>query len=88
MAMEVLLHDCCIQRHVLGATLCALYILEISRVNEWFWKFNKNLSISRNLSIRSIQTLFLMAASERIANSKSENPLSISKLVSQIEMNF
>ena len=57
-------------------------------MNEWFWKFNKNLSISRNLSIRSIQTLFLMAASERIANSKSENPLSISKLVSQIEMNF
>ena len=30
MAMEVLLHDFCIQRHVLGSTLCALYIrLEI-----------------------------------------------------------
>ena len=29
-----------------------------------------------------------MAASERIANSKSENPLSISKFKPQIEMNF
>ena len=30
MAMEVLLHDCYIQHHMLGSTLCALYIrLEI-----------------------------------------------------------
>ena len=29
-----------------------------------------------------------MAASERIANSKSENPLTISKFMSRIEMNF
>ena len=30
MAMEVMLHDCCIQHHVLGSLLCALYVrLEI-----------------------------------------------------------
>ena len=29
-----------------------------------------------------------MAASERIANRKSENPLSVSKFVSRIEMDF
>ena len=57
-------------------------------MNEWFWKFKKILSISRNLSIKSIQTLFLMAVSKRNANSKSENPLSISKFVSRIEMDF
>ena len=38
--------------------------------------------------IKSIQTLFLLAASERIANSESENPLPIYKSHSRIEMNF
>ena len=57
-------------------------------MNEWFWEFNINLSISRNLSTKSIQTLFLMAASERIANSKSGNLLSISTFMPWTEMNF
>ena len=35
-----------------------------------------------------IQTLFLLAASKRIASSKSENLLSISKFISRIEINF
>ena len=53
-----------------------------------FGNSTKTCQLSRNLSIKSIQTLFLMAASERIANSKSENPLSISKFMSRIETNF
>ena len=40
------------------------------------------------MSIILIQTLFFLAASERIANYKSENPLSISKFKSRIEKNF
>ena len=95
MVMEVLLQDCCIQHHVLGSILCALYIKLAMylyyitvRVNGWFWKFNKILSISRNLPIKLIQTLFLLTASKIIANMKIEIPLSISKFMSVIEMNF